>query len=172
MPTLIPLLEKDDIEKRIKDLALKISADYRGHELILVGILKGAFVFLSDLIRRLSIPVQIDFISAASYEEGTCSSGNIRLTKILEMDIKGKNVLVVEDIIDTGLTISFCMDYLQSFLPKTLKLCVMVDKYERRKRKVTVDYACFKAGEGFLVGYGLDYNQKYRELAGIYRLKL
>jgi hypoxanthine phosphoribosyltransferase len=172
MPTLIPLLEKEDIEKLVKDLAKKVSADYQDQELILVGILKGSFVFLSDLIRCLSIPVQIDFISVASYEEGTFSSGNIRLTKTLETDIKEKNVLLVEDIIDTGLTISYCMDYLQSFLPKTLKICVMVDKYERRKRIVTVDYACFKTGEGFLVGYGLDYNQKYRELAGIYRLKL
>jgi len=171
MPTLIPVLEKDHIEKLVGNIALRISADYQGHELILIGILKGSFVFLSDLIRRISIPVQIDFISAASYQKGTCSSGNIQLTKTLDIDIEGKDVLVVEDIIDTGLTVSYCMDYLRSFHPNTLKLCVMVDKYERREKKVTVDYACHKTGEGFLVGYGLDYNQRYRELSGIYRLK-
>lgn len=171
MPSLIPVLEKDHIDKLIGNIARRISTDYMGRELILVGILKGSFVFLSDLIRQMTIPVEIDFISAASYHEGTRSSGNIRLTKGLDMDIRGKDVLLVEDIVDTGLTVNFCMDYLESYHPRTLKLCVMVDKHERREKNVTVDYTCHKTQEGFLVGYGLDYNQKYRELNGIYRLK-
>jgi hypoxanthine phosphoribosyltransferase len=171
MPKLIPILEKDQIEKLVGNIAQSISADYKGHELILIGILKGSFVFLSDLIRRLSIPVQIDFIGTSSYERGMSSSGNIRLTKTLDIDIKDKDVLLVEDIVDTGLTVSYCMDYLNSFYPRTLKLCAMVDKYQRRKREVGVNYACYKTNEGFLVGYGLDYNQRYRELAGIYTLK-
>jgi len=172
MPTLIPVLKKDRIETLVGKIAQNISDDFEGCELVLVGILKGSFVFLADLIRHLTIPIQIDFISAASYEFGTRSSGNIRLTKALDMDIKGKNVLVVEDIVDTGLTIDYCMDYLRSFQPKTLKLCVMVDKTERRERKITIDYTCYKADGGFLVGYGLDYNQRYRELAELYRLEL
>lgn len=170
MPRLIPLLDKDHIEKLVGSIARRISADYKGRDLILVGILKGSFVFLSDLIRRLTIPVQIDFICASSYDRGTSSSGNIRLTKALDMDIKGKNVLLVEDIVDTGLTLSYCVNYIKSYQPKTLKLCVMVDKIERRQSRITADYVCHRAKQGFLVGYGLDYNQRYRELAGIYRL--
>ena len=98
------------------------------------------------------------------------SSGNIRLTKALDIDIRNKDVLIVEDIVDSGLTLEYCMDYLRSFNPKTLKICAMIDKFERREKKITVDYACYTVDKGFLVGYGLDYNQNYRELSGIYIL--
>jgi len=172
MPELIPVLGKDAIASLVAEMACRLSADYRDRGLVLVGILKGSFVFLSDLIRQLTIPVNIDFICAASYGSGTVSSGNIRLTKSLDTDIRNKDVLVVEDIVDTGLTLAYCIDYLQSHQPNSLRTCAMVDKEERREKPITVDYACYHADSGFLVGYGLDYDQRYRELSGIYTLKL
>ena len=172
MPELIPVLSKDEIADLVANTAGRISQDYQDHDLILIGVLKGAFVFLSDLMRHLTIPLKVDFICAASYGAGTISSGNIRLTKDLDIDIKNKDVLIVEDIVDTGLTLAYCVDYLKSLHPKTLKICAMVDKAERREESVVVDYACYQAKTGFLVGYGLDYDQKYRELPGIYTLKL
>lgn len=172
MPQLIPVLNKDEIADLVAGTADRISQDYQDHDLILIGVLKGAFIFLSDLVRRLTIPLRVDFICAASYGSGTTSSGNIRLTKDLDIDIKSKDVLIVEDIVDTGLTLAYCVDYLGSLQPKTLKICAMVEKTGRREESIVVDYACYQAKTGFLVGYGLDYDQKYRELPGIYTLEL
>ncbi len=172
MPQLIPVLNKDEIADLVAGTADRISQDYQDHDLILIGVLKGAFIFLSDLVRRLTIPLRVDFICAASYGSGTTSSGNIRLTKDLDIDIKSKDVLIVEDIVDTGLTLAYCVDYLRSLQPKTLKICAMVEKTGRREESIVVDYACYQAKTGFLVGYGLDYDQKYRELPGIYTLEL
>ena len=156
----------------VSRVARKISSDYQNQELILLGILKGAFVFLSDLVRHLTIPVKLDFIRVCSYGGSTSSSGKIRLTKDIEIDIKNKNVLLVEDIVDTGLTLSYLIDYLKTFNPKTVKVCALIDKHERRDAKIKIHYPCHKVTEGFLVGYGLDYNEDYRYLAGIYHLKL
>lgn len=153
-------------------VARRISSDYQDRELILIGILKGAFVFLSDLVRHLTIPVKLDFIRVCSYGSDVSSSGNIRLTKEIEIDVNNKDVLLVEDIVDTGLTLSFIIDYLKTFNPKTVKICALLDKHERRSENIKIDYACHEAAEGFLVGYGLDYNEDYRYLAGIYHLKL
>lgn len=172
MTELIPVLNKNDIDKMVARVARKISSDYQNQELILIGILKGAFVFLSDLVRHLTIPVKLDFVRVCSYGSGTSSSGNIRLTKDIEIDIKNKNVLLVEDIVDTGLTLSYLIDYLKTFNPKTVKICALIDKHERREAKIKIHYACHEVTEGFLVGYGLDYNEDYRYLAGIYHLKL
>ena len=172
MHELIPVLNKDDISKMVARVAHRISSDYQNEELILIGILKGAFVFLSDLVRYLTIPVKLDFLRVCSYGSSTSSSGNIRLTKEIEIDIKDKNVLLVEDIVDTGLTLSYLIDYLKTFNPKTVKICTLIDKHERRDAKVKIHYACHEVTEGFLVGYGLDYNEDYRHLAGIYHLKL
>jgi len=172
MPELIPVLNKNDIDNMVARVARKISSDYQDHELILIGILKGAFVFLSDLVRHLSIPVKLDFIRVCSYGSGVSSSGNIRLIKEIEMDINNKDVLLVEDIVDTGLTLSYIIDYLKAFNPKTVKICALIDKHERRNANIKVDYACHETAKGFLVGYGLDYNEDYRNLAGIYHLKL
>lgn len=172
MPELIPVLNKNDIDKMVSRVARKISSDYQNQELILIGILKGAFVFLSDLVRHLTIPVKLDFIRVCSYGSSASSSGNIRLTKEIEIDIKNKNVLLVEDIVDTGLTLSYLIDYLKTFNPKTVKICALIDKHERRDAKIKIHYACHEVTEGFLVGYGLDYNEDYRYLAGIYHLKL
>jgi hypoxanthine phosphoribosyltransferase len=172
MPELIPVLSKSEIEDRVAHVARRISTDYQNQELIVIGILKGAFIFLSDLVRKLSIPVKIDFIGASSYACGTSSSGNIHLTKKIEFDLKGRDVLIIEDIVDTGLTLNYIVDYLKSFNPKTVKVCALIDKYQRRNTEIQLDYTCHVAAEGFLVGYGLDYNERYRELPGIYHLKL
>ena len=172
MPELIPVLNKNDIDKMVARIARKISSDYQDQELILIGILKGAFVFLSDLMRHLTIPVKLDFIRVCSYGSSDSSSGNIRLTKEIEIDVNNKNVLLVEDIVDTGLTLSYLIDYLKTFNPKTVKICALINKHERRNANIKIHYACHEVTEGFLVGYGLDYNENYRYLAGIYHLKL
>ena len=172
MPELIPVLKKSDINNMVAQVARRISSDYQDHELILIGVLKGAFVFLSDLMLNLSIPVQVDFIRVASYGSDTSSSGRINLTKAVEIDLKNKDVLVVEDIVDTGLTLSYIIDYLKSFKPKTVKVCTLLDKRQRRQADVKVDYACHIVTEGFLVGYGLDYDEDYRNLPEIYHLQL
>ena len=172
MPELIPVLKKNDINNMVAQVARRISSDYQDHELILIGVLKGAFVFLSDLMLNLSIPVQVDFIRVASYGSDTSSSGRINLTKAVEIDVKNKDVLVVEDIVDTGLTLSYIIDYLKSFEPKTVKVCTLLDKRQRRQANVKIDYACHIVNEGFLVGYGLDYNEDYRALPEIYHLQL
>ena len=172
MPEFIPVLKKSDINNMVAQVARRISSDYQDHELILIGVLKGAFVFLSDLMLNLSIPVQVDFIRVASYGSDTSSSGRINLTKAVEIDVKNKDVLVVEDIVDTGLTLSYIIDYLKSFKPKTVKVCTLLDKRQRRQANVKVDYACHIVTEGFLVGYGLDYDEDYRDLPEIYHLQL
>ncbi len=172
MPEFIPVLKKDEINKMVVDVAHEISSDYMDRELVLIGVLKGAFIFLSDLIRNLTIPVKVDFVGVSSYGHNNSSSGKIQLTKTLEVDIKDKNVLVVEDIIDSGLTSAWLVDYLKSFQPETVNVCALIDKRERREAEIQIDYACHVVKEGFLVGYGLDYAENYRNLPEIYHLKL
>ena len=172
MSEFIPVLTKEDIETQIRHIAGVISDDYRNRDVILIGILKGAFIFLSDLIRQLSIPVKVDFMCASSYGGDTASSGRIKLTKDVDIDIKNKDVLIVEDIVDTGLTLSYLMDYLKSSGAASVRICALIDKRERREAEVTVDYACHTVEKGFLVGYGLDYAEFYRNLPEVYHLKL
>jgi hypoxanthine phosphoribosyltransferase len=172
MYELIPLFKKDVIYKKVAEIARRISADYKDSELVLVGILKGAFVFMSDLMRCITIPVEVDFIGASSYGSDTSSSGKINLTKQLDIDVKNKNVLIVEDIVDTGITLDYLINYLKSFAPKSIKICALLDKHERREVDIEVDYSCYVIESGFLVGYGLDYAEKYRNLPEIYQLKL
>jgi hypoxanthine phosphoribosyltransferase len=172
MAELLPFMTKEDIEKKVNTLARKISEDYRDRELVIIGVLKGSFIFLSDLVRRLTIPVQIDFVGASSYGSGVSTSGNIRLTKEIGVDVKDKDVLLIDDIMDTGLTLAYLVDYLKSFGPRTVKVCIFLDKKERRKKALTIDYMCQVVESGFLVGYGLDYAENYRNLPEIYRLKL
>ena len=171
MPELIPVLKKDDIEHMVVQVANRISSDYQERELVLIGVLKGAYIFLSDLVRQMSIPTQVDFISVSSYGADTSSSEKIRLTKDIDIDVKNKDVLIIEDIIDTGLTLSYIVEHVKSFNPKTIKVCTLIDKRERRKSKIKIDYACHLVAEGFLVGYGLDYSEDYRNLPDIYHLK-
>jgi hypoxanthine phosphoribosyltransferase len=171
MPALIPVLEKDEIDRLVTAVAQKISSDYRDRELILIGVLKGAFVFLSDLIRKMTIPAKVDFLRVASYGLDTSSCGKIQLLKELELDIRDKDVVVVEDIVDTGCTFRYLMDYVRSRGPRTIKACALIDKRERREDEVVIDYVCHVVDQGFLVGYGLDYAEDYRYLPGIYHLK-
>ena len=171
MPELIPVISREDIEKSIAGVAEKISADYQHRKPILVGVLKGAFVFLSDLIRQLTIPVRIDFIRTTSYGGSMSSSGTVRLTKQLEIDIAEEDVLLVEDIVDSGITLKWLLDYLNGLGPASVKTCALLDKRERRQVDVPVDYVCHVGQEGFLVGYGLDYAEDFRHLPAIYHLK-
>jgi hypoxanthine phosphoribosyltransferase len=173
MPDFTPVLNKDEIERQISEIAKIISADYQGQELVLVGVLKGAFLFLADLARELKLDnLKIDFLQASSYGGDTISSETIVLKKDIDVDIRDKDVLVVEDIVDTGLTLAFLVDHLRRFGPKSIKVCAMIDKKERRKAAVAVDYVCTTIEKGFLVGYGLDYAEDYRNLPEIYHLKL
>jgi hypoxanthine phosphoribosyltransferase len=172
MSELIPVLSAEEIDLLVSDLAQRISSDYQGRELVLVAVLKGAFIFLSDLVRKLSIPVKIDFVQAASYGSGASSCGQIRLAKEIGVDIAGCDVLLVEDIVDTGLTIDYLLDYLRSFHPRSVAVCAMIDKRERREREVPVAYVGRGIERGFLVGYGLDFAEDYRHLPGIFHLKL
>ncbi len=165
------MLRKNEISNLVAQVALKVSSDYQDKELILIAVLKGAFIFLSDIVRCLSIPVKVDFVGVSSYGNSTSSSGTIHLTKKVEIDLTNKDVLVVEDIVDTGLTLSYVVDYLKTCDPSTIKICTLIDKRERRCKTIKIDYTCHMVSKGFLVGYGLDYNDRYRELPGVYRLK-
>jgi hypoxanthine phosphoribosyltransferase len=173
MPDFTPVLKKNDIESQISKIAAIISEDYRDRELVLVGVLKGAFVFLADLARQLKLErIIIDFLQASSYGADTVSSGDIVLKKDIDVDIDDKDVLVVEDIVDTGLTLAYLIDHLRSRNPRSIRVCAMIDKKERRQSTVTVDYACTTVDQGFLVGYGLDYAENFRNLPEIYHMKL
>ncbi len=166
-----PVLRKDEIEKKVAAIADQISFDYKSKELILIGVLKGAFVFLADIIRHIKIPVVVDFVRVASYGSSLSSSGKIELSYEPDTDLKGKAVIIVEDIVDTGLTMSYLVDYLHSFNPESVEICALIDKQERRKKNIVIRYACHVTQKGFLVGYGLDYAEKYRNLTDICHLK-
>ncbi|MGA6925340.1 MAG: hypoxanthine phosphoribosyltransferase [Desulfosarcina sp.] len=173
MPELISVVKKDEIQLQISKIAQTISIDYQGRELILIGVLKGAFLFLADLVRQLTLEkIKIDFLQASSYGADTVSSEHIVLKKDIDVEIRGKDVLVVEDIVDTGLTLAYLIDHLKRFDPVSVKVCAMIDKGERRKSAVKVDYVCTTVAKGFLVGYGLDYAEYYRNLPEIYHMKL
>ncbi len=165
------LIAKAAIDKRVSELAEAISRDYEGKELILIGVLKGAFIFMADLIRQLRSPCKIDFVRLASYGTGTMSSGSIMITKDIETPIKGTDVLIVEDIVDTGLTLSFLVERLKERDPRSLKVCVFLDKKERRKVPFEADYIGFDIQDCFVVGYGLDFNEMYRFLPDVYEIK-
>ncbi len=171
MGELIPVLSKKDIDRKVSETAGRISSDYEGCEVIFAGVLKGAFIFMADLIRHLTIPAKIDFISVSSYGTSSSSSGAVKLTKEIGLDVRNKNILVVEDIVDTGLTLNYIIKHLKSLKPATVKTCALLDKTGRRKVKVDLNYVCHTVRDGFLVGYGLDYAEEYRNLDGIYRLK-
>ncbi len=162
-----PLFSRADIKKTVKRLAEAISSDYSGEEVVCVCILKGSFMFTSDLVREIKIPTIVEFIRVSSYGKGMLSKGEVTITKDLEMDISGKNVLVIEDIIDSGLTLKWIRDTLLARNPKTLKIVCLVDKKTRRRVDVPCDYVGFTIEDGFIVGYGIDYAEKYRNLPEI-----
>jgi hypoxanthine phosphoribosyltransferase len=157
-----------EIGARVQELGREISADYRDRPLVLIGVLKGAFMFLADLARSIDLPVEIDFIRVASYGDATTTSGTIRLTKAPEIDLAGKDVLLVEDIVDTGSTLAWLHKYFKEHQAESIKMCALVDKYERREKDVIVDYSGFRVEKGFLVGYGLDHAEQFRNLPAIY----
>jgi hypoxanthine phosphoribosyltransferase len=160
----------EEIGRQVQLLANQISEDYKGKEVVLIGVLKGAFIFLADLVRQLTIPVQLDFIRVASYGSGTESSGKIRITTDVELDLKGLDVLIVEDIVDSGLTTAFLKEHLASKKPRSVKICTLIDKKERRAVSITLEYVGLQLEKGFIVGYGLDCNEANRQLPGIYEL--
>jgi hypoxanthine phosphoribosyltransferase len=159
------LISEKEIENRILEIADRINKDYEGEELTLICVLKGGVMFMCDLAKRLNLNVRLDFMSVSSYGSETKSSGVVKIIKDLDDSIDGKNVLVVEDIIDSGNTLSYLMDILKKRGPKSIKLCTLLDKPSRREKKdVLVDYVCFEIEDKFVVGYGLDYDQRYRNL--------
>lgn len=158
------LLSEEEVDKKIAEVAEQISKDYHGEQVHLICVLKGGVFFTCELAKRLTVPVSMDFMSVSSYGMDTKSSGVVKIVKDLDEGIEGKNVLVVEDIIDSGRTLSYLLENLKNRKPKSLKLCTLLDKPERRVVEVKVDYTCFNIPDEFVVGYGLDYAQKYRNL--------
>lgn len=158
------MITEEQLSKKVEELAKQIEKDYEGQSLLVVGILKGASVFVSDLIRKIDLDVNIDFMSVSSYGNGTESSGTVKILKDLDVDIEGKNVLIVEDIIDSGLTLSNLVASLQTRNPKSLKICTLLDKPQRRTANIHVDYVGFVIEDKFIVGYGIDWAEKYRNL--------
>ena len=161
------LVGRQEIAAAVSRLAAEIGQDYRDKAPLLIGILKGSFMFLADLVRLLDFPLEVDFIGVSSYGRGTQSSGKITVVQGLRSPLRGRHVLVVEDIVDTGLTTSFLLDYLRQEEPASLRLCSLTDKPSRRQVPVTIDYLGFDVPDKFLVGYGLDWAEKYRNLPDI-----
>jgi hypoxanthine phosphoribosyltransferase len=164
------LISEEEIKKRVMELGRQISKDYAGKELIIVGVLKGAVIFLSDLVRNIdsSVKVKIDFLAVSSYGASTKTSGIVRIIKDIDTDIKGCEVLIVEDIMDTGLTLSYLSRIMMEREPRGLKICVLLDKPERHQSEVNIDYCGFTIPDEFVVGYGLDYAGLWRNLPSIY----
>jgi len=161
------LFSRKEIAATVKRLAKEINRDYRGKNPVLIGILKGSFMFMADLVRLLDFPLEIDFIRLSSYGSGKETSGRIKVVQSLSTPVKGRDVLVIEDIVDTGLTVAFLLDYLRKKRPSSLKLCALADKPSRRRVPLTIDYLGFTVPNEFLVGYGLDCDEKYRNLPDI-----
>ena len=164
------LYSEEEINRRVKELARQISSDYRDRNPLCIGILKGVFIFMADLVRNLAWPVQIDFVRLASYGSATESCGRITISKDVELPVTGKDILIVEDIVDTGLSLSFLKERLLQAGPASLKICVLIDKQARRKVDVELDYVGFSQENGFLVGYGLDCAERFRTLPAIYEV--
>ena len=158
------LISEEDVAKKIAEMGAQISKDYEGESVYLLCILKGGVFFTTELAKHITVPVNIDFMSVSSYGGETTSSGIVRIVKDLDTPIEGKNVLIAEDIIDTGRTLAYLMAHLKQRKPKSLKLCTLLDKPDRRVSDVTVDYTGFEIPDEFVVGYGLDYDQRYRNL--------
>ena len=158
------LIDQDALQRRIAELGDEISADYAGRDLLLVGVLKGAVFFMADLMRELTIPCEIDFMAISSYGDSTDSSGVVRILKDLDINIEGRDVLVVEDIIDSGLTLSYLVRNLEAREPATLQICALMTKPERREIEVPVRYVGFEIPNRFVIGYGLDFGERYRNL--------
>ncbi len=168
---LTPFITAEQIAERVESLGKEVTESYEGSDpLVCICVLKGAFLFYSDIIRKIKKDIEVDFVRLASYGSATSRGEDIVFSKDLEISIEGKDVLVIEDIVDTGHSMDFLLHVLRRRNPKSLKICALIDKDERREKKVSVDFAGFKLSDGFIVGYGLDYAERYRELDGIYEL--
>ena len=164
------LISEEDLKAKVKEIGAKISEDYEGKEPIFVGVLKGCFVFMSDLVRSVSINCSMDFMAVSSYS-GTKTTGAVKINKDLSEDICGKDVIIVEDILDSGITLNYLKNYLMVRRPASIRIVTLMDKPSRRKADVYADYSCFEVPDAFVVGYGLDYNEKYRNLPYVGILK-
>ena len=162
--TIRVMISEEDVDKRIEELGRKISEDYAGKSVHLICLLKGSVFFMCELAKRITVPVSMDFMSVSSYGDGTSSSGIVKIVKDLDETLEGKDVIIIEDIIDSGRTLYYLIDVLQARKPKSMRLCTLLDKPDRRVRDVKVDYVGFAIPDEFVVGYGLDYAQKYRNL--------
>lgn len=159
-------ISQEDIKKKVEEMGKKIAEDYKGEDkkLILVSVLKGSVVFMADLIRAIDLPLSIDFMIASSYGSGTASRGNVKIIKDLDINVSDYDILIVEDILDSGYTLSKLMEILKTRKPKSLKLCTFLNKPDRRVAQVELDYCGFEIPDEFVVGYGLDYDERYRNL--------
>lgn len=158
------LLSEEQIKKRVEEIAREINNDYAGKNIVLIGVLKGSVVFVADLLRNINLEATMDFMAVSSYGNSTQTSGVVRILKDLDYDIEGKDVIIVEDIIDTGTTLKYLYEYLKARSPKTLKICCLLDKPERRTVDIEADYVGFKIPDAFVVGYGIDYAERFRQL--------
>ena len=165
------LFSEKAIQDRVKALAEQISSDYEGEEPLFVGILNGVVFFFADLLREVRLPITMDFLRAASYGSQMNSSGVVHITKDIEVPVRGRHLILVEDIVDTGLTLSYITEKLNADQPKSLKICALIDKTERRHERISIDYKGFEVAAGFIVGYGMDYKNKYRNLRDIYVIR-
>ncbi len=165
------LFSEAQLKKRVAELAQQIEADYAGKEIMLIGILRGSFVFMADLCRCIDLPCKLDFMAVSSYGKGTSSSGQVQITKDLSEDISDRHVIVVEDILDSGNTLSYLLKILEHRRPASIRLCALLDKPDRRTKPVELHYAGFTIPDAFVVGYGLDYAERYRNLPYIGILK-
>ena len=165
------LLSEDEIREKVRELGGKITADYKNSNLMLVTVLKGAVVFLADLMRQIDVPAEIDFMVVSSYGSGVKSSGVVKIVKELDVPLAGKDILIVEDILDSGLTLSYIKELLESRGPRSIRIATLLDKPSRRKVDLQADYIGFSVPDEFVIGYGLDYDEKYRNLPYIGILK-
>lgn len=170
-PALELLFPAEAIDAAVDRLAARIAADYAGREPVLIGILKGSFLFLADLCRRLPMPLAVDFIRLASYGGGMSSTRQVRLTKDAELPLEGRDILIVEDIVDSGHTVVFLREHFRKFAPRSVRIVTLIDKRARREVQAEADYVGFTIDDGFIVGYGLDLDERYRNLPGIYLVK-
>lgn len=162
------LFTREEIDKRVKELGKEISSNFKGKDLVVVSLLRGSFIFAADLVRELSIPVEIDFITTSSYEHSETSTGHVEIVHDLRADIKGRDVLIVDDIIDSGHTIKEVIEHLKKKEPNSINICVMLDKPSRRKTDISPDYTGFAIPDVFIVGYGLNYGDFYRNIPYIF----
>ncbi len=165
------LLSEEEIHQKVAELGKRISADYADKNLLLVSVLKGSVVFMADLMREITIPCEIDFMCVSSYGSGTKTSGVVKIVKDLDIDLKDCDLLIVEDILDSGMTLCYIKELLKQRGTKSIKICTLLDKPERRQADITPDYSCFTVPDAFVVGYGLDYDEKYRNLPYVGILK-